>query len=61
MKCELGSTDELTTSVQEICSGIERRCSGVGKALWSFSVNVTCEQCGRKRWTARNQIQSTEV
>ena len=54
MKCELGSTDELTALVQEICGGVERRCSGVGKALLSFSVNMTREQCGCRRWTAGN-------
>ena len=61
VKCELGSTEELTVSVQEICGGVERRCSGVGKALRIFYVNVTREQCGRRRWTTGNQIQSTKV
>ena len=43
LRCELGSTEELVVSVQEICGGVERRCSGVGKALRIFSVNVTHE------------------
>ena len=47
--------------LQEICSAVERRCRGVAKALLSFFVNVTREQCGWRRWTFGNRIQSTEV
>ena len=61
MRCELGSIEELAASVQEICGGVERHCSGVEKALHIFFVNVTREQCRRRRWTAGNRIQSTEM
>ena len=61
MRCELGSTEELAALVQEICGGVERHCSGVGKALCIFSVNVTREQCRRRRCTTGNRIQSTEL
>ena len=59
--CELDSTEELAASVQEICGGVERHCSGVGMGLHIVSVNVTRKQCGRRRWTVGNQIQSTEL